>query len=136
MSMTIQEAIKHIATCYKADVSCYHTAIAKGFYGAANVHRCDMDANEMALAALREKAEREDPKPLTLEELQQMDGEPVWVQEANKWAIVQAVDDDDGNITPFVSGTFGYEKCWTSFTWKVSERKLHCYRHKPKEATE
>ena len=136
MSMTIQEAIKHIAICYKADVSCYHTAIAKGFYEAANVHRRDMAANEMALAALREKAEREAPKPLTIEDLQQMEGEPVWVREANKWAIVQAVDDDDGNITPFVHGTFGPEKCWINFTWEVGERKLHCYRNKPKEETE
>lgn len=31
------------------------------------------------LDAIREKLERENPKPLTVEELRQMDGEPVWV---------------------------------------------------------
>ena len=31
------------------------------------------------LDAIREKLEREKPKPLTIEELRQMDGEPVWV---------------------------------------------------------
>lgn len=34
-----------------------------------------------ALAALREKQERENPEPLTLEELRGMDGKPVWVQD-------------------------------------------------------
>lgn len=31
-----------------------------------------------ALIALREQAERENPKPLTLDEIRQMDGEPIW----------------------------------------------------------
>ena len=32
-----------------------------------------------ALAALREQQEREENEPLTLEELREMDGEPVWL---------------------------------------------------------
>lgn len=131
MSMTIQEAIKHIATCYKADVSCYHTAIAKGFYGAANVHRRDMDANEMALAALREKAEREDPKPLTLEELRKMDGEPVYVivpgkPHRNKWCIVE--------LSSPQPGLHGIEYFCDLLI--VCTGAVKVYRHKPKEAKE
>ena len=37
-----------------------------------------LEANRAALAALREKQERESPKPLTEEELRGMMGEPVW----------------------------------------------------------
>lgn len=37
-----------------------------------------LEANRAALAALREKQERENPKPLTEDELRQMLGEPVW----------------------------------------------------------
>jgi hypothetical protein len=35
---------------------------------------------ETALTALREKAEREDPEPLLLEQLLTMDSTPVWVE--------------------------------------------------------
>jgi hypothetical protein len=38
------------------------------------------DALDMAIEALREKAERENPKPLTLEELKERVGKPVWIQ--------------------------------------------------------
>lgn len=47
------------------------------------------------LDALREKAEREDPKPLTYEELLKMHGEPVYVTvpgkpHRSKWCIVES----------------------------------------------
>ena len=35
---------------------------------------------DVALQALQEKAERDNPQPLTIEQLRQMDGEPVWVK--------------------------------------------------------
>ncbi len=37
------------------------------------------DKAEIVIEALREYAEQQDPKPLTLDELRQMDGEPVYV---------------------------------------------------------
>lgn len=43
---------------------------------------CDAPSNEactVAVAALREKLEREKNEPLTIEELRKMDGEPVWI---------------------------------------------------------
>lgn len=46
---------------------------------------------ELVLAALREKTERDDPKPLTLEELRERDGKPVWCREIGagieEWTI-------------------------------------------------
>lgn len=50
-----------------------------------------LEANRAALAALREKQERENPKPLTEDDLRQMMGEPVWcVYEGGaSWFIVR-----------------------------------------------
>lgn len=45
---------------------------------------------DLALAALREKQEREKNAPLTLEDLRGMDGEPVWVTPLGFWALVIA----------------------------------------------
>lgn len=44
-----------------------------------DVHRLS-EALSMAIAAIREREEPENPKPLTLDELRQMDGQPVWVR--------------------------------------------------------
>ncbi len=46
------------------------------------------EALEMAIDALRAQQERENPKPLTLDELRQMDGEPVWVCSAKKNGVI------------------------------------------------
>lgn len=112
MSITIQEAIKQLDG---AEVLL--------------LNRKDFAFNEaiiMAIAALREKAEREDPQPLTIEELKGMIGEPVWVQgpglpQYGRWAIVE---DAFGNslylVNDFTCHKIG--KTWTA------------YRHKPKEA--
>lgn len=85
------------------------------------------EALDMAIAALREKAEREDPKPLTLEELRQMDGEPVWM-DAFEWRISYGVSTINGSLclaTGFDSWIplDGYGETWFA------------YRHKPKEVT-
>lgn len=69
--------------------------------------------------------------PLTLEELREMDGEPVWVQspgvpEYGSWRIVAGVDTEDGELTLFCHGDFNcrdYGKAWLA------------YRRKPEEAT-
>lgn len=51
-------------------------------------------AYTIALGALREKAEQEQPRPLTADELEQMDGQPVWVEFGygeSGWAIVEQI---------------------------------------------
>ena len=48
---------------------------------------------EVAISALCAQQERENPKPLTLDELRQMDGEPVWLMvESGMWGIVHPKD--------------------------------------------
>ena len=119
--MTIEEAIKRI----NQHMSIHHI----GQY--PHIHLAE--AMQMAIEALREKAERENPKPLTIEELRQMDGEPVWVKELSElidqtgWALVEVADRGTYKGIPYV-------KCHIC-TWDVSFRGLHCYRHRPKEET-
>ena len=49
-----------------------------------------LDANRSALAALKEKQDRENPAPLTNDELRQMFGEPVWCiyEGGSSWFVV------------------------------------------------
>lgn len=140
MSITTERAIKRLSIHLRADVDCYNQAVAKGYMNAALVHKTDAEANRIAITALREKAEREDPKPLTLEELRQMDREPVWVVELDdkahgEYCVIQIgeplpyqdIDHYNSALIP------GIEHDWYSFgdygkTWIA-------YRHKPKEVT-
>ena len=73
MQMTLKQAIDYLQPIAdSAQLAGYSAALA------------------MALDALREKQERENPKPLTLDELRGMMGEPVWcVSESGaSWFIV------------------------------------------------
>jgi hypothetical protein len=94
---------------------------------------------DLAAAALREKAEREDPQALTLEELRQMEGEPVFVddlrnKEGSQYCVISIgktlkCQDIDHYSAAYIAGI---EYDWYPFsdygkTWLA-------YRHKPKEA--
>jgi len=50
------------------------SSLAPGCYPAIS----DKDDAKIIVSALREKIERDNPKPLSLDELREMDGEPVW----------------------------------------------------------
>ena len=90
-----------------------------------------IDALDMAISALRQQDHfREVTKkvePLTLDELRQMDVEPVWVQspdvpEYGRWAIIEGV----GENCLFLHDDFtchDYGKTWLA------------YRQKPEEGT-
>ncbi len=91
---------------------------------------------ELAAAALREKAEREDPKPLTFVELLQMDDVPFYVRmvdplDETEWNphYYPAIYDNVGDVD--VAIWCGSERDYLPFdeygkTWLA-------YRHKPKE---
>jgi uncharacterized protein (AIM24 family) len=88
---------------------------------------------EIAASAIREKAEREDPKPLTIEELLQMEGEQVWLNRSaplafTGWAEVNiSISKENiwfwrfGNEAAILTKLSDYGKTWLA------------YRHKPKE---
>ena len=84
--------------------------------------------------AIKEKAEREKNAPLTLDELQQMDGEPVYVVDMvtgfdNQWCIVYVSElfPDTGEAM-----LGGIECTW--FDFKCYGTKWLAYRRKPETA--
>lgn len=104
--MTREKAIRHFERYINDD--CYTIE-----------HR---EACRMAVIALREQEERENRKPLTLDELRQMDGEPVWIddwfEDFHGWELSKdASDYFDGDSRTVES----YGTRWEA------------YRSKPKE---
>ena len=129
MSITIQDAMKHLNIHLRADADCYKQAVAKGYYTAAEGHKRDMEVNQMAIEALREKAEREDPKPLTLEELRQMDGEPVWINGKHYGVfadVVRIIKKENGDSLVRFNLCRHIQEARYGKTWIP-------YRHKPQE---
>lgn len=84
---------------------------------------------ELGITALREQAERDNPQPLTLDELREMDGEPVWITSENgtggTWALIRTGKHD----VLFACCAYGTSR------WAIEYCKTWlAYRHKPKEA--
>ena len=83
----------------------------------------------MAISALRQQ-EHDRNEPLTLDELRQMDGEPVYIVENTEyWAIVNSFDQAGVYLLSYGNpddyGYFGlYGKTWLA------------YRQKPEEGTD
>lgn len=67
----------------------------------------------------------ESNEPLTIEQLREMDGEPVWVEDVKHWALIDIESQWDG--VPFVI----WAENGAKFTYNVKSRDLHCYHHPP-----
>ncbi len=81
-----------------------------------------------AIAAWNRRAEPSE-KPLTLDELRQMDREPVYIAEEKLWVIIKCEQTGRWAGMPFAVGqTHGI-----NFEWNIKKRGLKCYRSKPKE---
>lgn len=72
-------------------------------------------------------------KPLTIEELRQMNGQPVWCEEINEWGIVKIETIGRWANKIFLIGHYGNEQVRTNFEYDVEMRGLELYRHKPTE---
>ena len=91
-----------------------------------------IDANRLIdfiVAAIREKQERENPKPLTLDELREMAGEPVFIvtKHGSNWDIVN-VSKEDGGPYPVYFQRYGrglqengYGKAWRAYRTRPKE---------------
>lgn len=87
------------------------------------------DLARIGLTTLRAQQERENPEPLTLDKLREMDGEPVYVHsdifsDDCGWRVIKTVNVLD---IQFTNGDWlhfsDYDKSWIA------------YRHKPEEGT-
>lgn len=68
-------------------------------------------------------------EPLTLEQLRQMDGQPVWVEDVEHWALIDIEKGGQWDGMPFAT----WQKNGVRFCYNVINRKLLCYRHPPEE---
>lgn len=107
--MTIEQAISIIE---KVDICCNQAETARN----------------MAIEALREKAERENQEPLTLEELRQMTGYPVYMADLtggtlwDQWIIFES--STEYGFKPRGGGWFSienYGKTWIAYRNKAKE---------------
>lgn len=95
-----------------------------------------LEANRAALAALREKQERENPKPLTLDELTHIAlnhgeyGRHIWVEEIADRDVMAAVTDlCDGEVCALwgINQAWrgrDYGKTWRAYLYKPSEVQI------------
>ena len=96
-----------------------------------------VEALELAITALHAQQEREKNKPLTLDELRKLNGEPVWLVDGDGnelWGLVDATNDPPEVFDSQYGLWFG------EFYNMIGDEKmgLHsegwvAYRHKPKE---
>ena len=66
-------------------------------------------------------------EPLTLEQLQEMNGQPVWVEELNLWALVDLMYARGNELVMVLFGDGDIE------VRNVELYNLHCYRRPPEE---
>jgi hypothetical protein len=88
------------------------------------------------LAALQEQAERENPAPLTLEQVKQMRGKPVWCQEAGAYGIITMDKIGQWANKPFFQFFWLQDEdapCGVDCEWNIEERGLTIYQYKPPE---
>lgn len=125
MSMTRQEAIEKFEGQLHAAMVVLDSGFGTRPGESDRLYRQRKEMAEIALQALQEQEERENPKPLTIEELHGMIGEPVWVQgpglpQYGRWAIVEEAF---GNSLYLVN----------DFTCHDIGKTWIAYHHKPKE---
>ena len=119
MSMTIEEAIEKLQKSHDRKKETVDCALRHGME-APEIER-EIEAYALAIEALREKAERDNPAPMTIEELVQMDGVPVWIKDKHSSGYEFSEDAAD-----YLEGRNikEYGKTWIA------------YHHKPKEGAE
>ena len=66
-------------------------------------------------------------EPLTLEELREMDGEPVWVEDVKHWAVIDIEKGGQWDGVPFAI----WAENGANFCYNIEGRNLHCYRRPP-----
>lgn len=71
-------------------------------------------------------------EPLTPEQLREMNGKPVWVEEINHWALIDIETGGRWSGIPFVV----WAENGAKFCYNIKARNLHCYRCQPKKREE
>lgn len=96
----------------------------------AQGHKCTLEPGEASeyhtmFATMLENEISNDP--LTLEQLREMDGEPVWVEDVKHWALIDIEKGGQWDGVPFAI----WAENGMKFTYNIKNRGLHCYRRPP-----
>jgi len=86
------------------------------------------------LDCLRAQQEQENPAPLTLEELHQMDGEPVWIAEYPDWGHWELSTDAQDYIEDRDTDFYGMKHDDPDGRYGLHKLGWLAYRCRPKEA--
>lgn len=87
---------------------------------------------ETAYALWNHRYEPPNP-PLTLEEMREMEGEPVWCEDYQCWGIVKVESKGPWANQPFLCGVYHNDGLATSFEHDIEKRKLTLYRRRPED---
>ena len=71
-------------------------------------------------------------EPLTLEQLREMDGEPVWVEDVRHWALIDIGKGGQWDGVPFAI----WAENGPRFCYNILDRNLLCYRRPPEGETD
>ena len=98
------------------------------FSGVAYQHALEriQDAQTVDVAALRPRHQAEKNEALTLDELRQMDGQPVYCPAEESWGIVKVDKAGQWKNQPFLVGHWR----GVNFEWDIKRRGLKLYRRK------
>lgn len=77
--------------------------------------------------AIRKRSNMEQ-KPLTIEELKKMAGQPVWCPDEEAYGIVMCDNIGQWAGVPFLHGVWYHDGIGVEFNYNIIERKLKCYR--------
>ena len=66
-------------------------------------------------------------KPLTLDQLREMDGQPVWIEDVNRWGLVSIPEAGQFKNSPFVL----FRKSGVQFEWLVEDSELTVCSYPP-----
>lgn len=117
--MKIEEVIKQLESILDHVCSMAASPDADGIW------KEDIAALEFTLTALRSM--QEDGEPLSLEQLKQMDGKPVWIEDVNRWRFVSIPEAEQFKNTPFVL----FRKEDVQFEWQIEDSELTVYSYPP-----
>lgn len=115
--MKIEEVIKQLESILD------HVCSMAASPDADDIWKEDIDALEFALTALRSMQEA--GEPLSLEQLKQMDGKPVWIEDTSCWGLVFIPKAGQFKNSPFVL----FRKEGVQFEWHVTDSELTIYSY-------
>lgn len=118
--MTVKEAIEILENGGWWELLVPITTV-KGRSDEDKLHR----AIDMAITALHFMSEAKEP--LTVEQLREMDGKPVWIEDVNRWGLVFIPEVGQFKNSPFVL----FRKEGVQFEWQIEDSELTVYPYPP-----